>query len=92
MCACTPSGGSKVISYRQTLGKVKAVLFLGGSGWCGVVAAAGGVGVTVDGAEESGLVEAQLLQLLWVLCKCGRKQQLLQRHLRWRQTERRNRW
>lgn len=41
----------------------------------------------MDGAEESGLVEAQLLQLLWVLCKCGRKQQLLQRHLRRGQTE-----
>ena len=40
----------------------------------------------MDGAEEPGLVEAQLLQLLWVLRECGRKQQLLQRHLRRRQT------
>lgn len=60
---------SNTTAYRQTLGKVKAVLFLGGSCRCGVDAA-DGVGLTVDGAEESGLVEAQLLELLRVLCKC----------------------
>ena len=32
--------------------------------------------------EEPGLVEAQLLQLLRVLCQGGREEQLLQRHLR----------
>lgn len=41
----------------------------------------------MDGAEEPGLVEAQLLQLLWVLCERGGKQELLQWHLRRRQTE-----
>lgn len=63
-------------SYCQTLGEIKAILTEGGR--CCSAAA--------DGAEEPGLVEAQLLQLLRVLCQRGRKQQLLQRHLRWRQT------
>lgn len=39
----------------------------------------------MDGAEEPGLVQAQLLELLRVLCEGGGKQQLLQRHLRWGQ-------
>lgn len=64
-----------ISSYRQTLGEIEAVLFEGGSG------------AAVNGAEESGLVEAKLLQLLRVLCQSGRKQQLLQRHLGRRQTE-----
>lgn len=61
-------------SYCQTLWEIKAILTEGGSR------------CSADGAEEPGLVEAQLLQLLRVLCQRGRKQQLLQRHLRWRQT------
>lgn len=63
-------------SYCQTLGEIKAILTEGGSRGC----------AAADGAEESGLVEAQLLQLLRVLCQRGGKQQLLQRHLGWRQT------
>lgn len=74
------SGCKKSCSYRQTLGEVKAVSCLRGGCWCAVR-------VRVDGAEKSGLMEAQLLQLLRVLCERGRKQQLLQRHLRRRQTE-----
>lgn len=42
-------------------------------------------GATVDGAEEPGLVQAQLLELLRVLGESGGKQQLLQRHLGWGQ-------
>lgn len=64
-------------SYCQTLREIKAILTEGGSCCC----------AATDGAEESGLVEAQLLQLLRVLSQRGWKQQLLQRHLRWRQTE-----
>lgn len=41
----------------------------------------------VCGAEETRLVEAQLLQFLRVLRQSGREEQLLQRHLRRRQTE-----
>jgi len=70
-------GGQEVTSYRQPLWEVEAALRLGG-----------GAGVAVDGAEEAGLVEAELLELLRVLCQRGRKQKLLQRHLRRRQTER----
>lgn len=64
-------------SYCQTLWEIKAILTESGSCCC----------AATDGAEESGLVEAQLLQLLRVLSQRGWKQQLLQRHLRWRQTE-----
>lgn len=49
-----------------------------------------GVCLTVGGAEEPGLVEVQLLQLLWVLGQRCREQQLLQGYLRRRQTGRTN--
>lgn len=75
---CTATLTSEIFSHRQTLGEIEAVLFLGR----GVVS----VGLTVDGAEKSGLVEAQLLQLLRVLRERGGKEQLLHRHLRRRET------
>lgn len=62
------------------MGEVESVMFVGIIRCLRVVVAA-------DGAEESRLMEAQLLQLLWVLGECGREQQLLQWHLRRRQTE-----
>lgn len=76
-----PAKGQKGSPHRQTLWEVEAVMPMG---WRGCSA----VGLAVGGAEESGLVKAQLLQFLWVLCECGGEQQLLQRRLRWRQTTR----
>lgn len=50
--------------YREALGEDKAVLFLGG-------VRRSVVGGAVNGAEEPGLVEVQLLQLLRVPSESG---------------------
>lgn len=71
----------RVWSYREPLREVEALRFEGGSVCWRFTA--------VGGAEESWLMESQLLQLLWILSQCGGEEQLLQRHLRWRKTERR---
>lgn len=86
LCLVSSPEGSEVTSYRQTLREVEAVLFLADGGrLCGGVVV---VGAAVDGAEEARLMEAQLLQLLWVLRERGGEQQLLQRHVWRRQTAR----
>lgn len=68
----------KAESHREALGEVEAIDH-------GRRAA----GRAVNGAEELRLVEAQLLQLLRVLGERGGKEQLLERRLTWRQTEKR---